>query len=78
MVLRRATGAEFAEMVIDQFDEMLAHPGEQPVVLGIALHAHVSGQPFRLRPLRRALRHILAHAPAIWLTDTDSIAAAWT
>lgn len=77
VVLRQVSGAGFADMIVDQFDEMLAHGGPQPVVLGIALHAHVTGAAFRLRHLRRALQHIAAHRDRIWLTDTDQIAAAW-
>ena len=45
--------------------------------MGVALHAHVSGQPFRLRPLRWALQHVQALGTAVWITDTDRIAAAW-
>jgi peptidoglycan/xylan/chitin deacetylase (PgdA/CDA1 family) len=77
VVLRRVSGADFADMIVDAFDELLQHGGPQPLVLGIALHAHVSGQPFRLRHLRRALRHIVEHRDRVWITDTDSIAAAW-
>jgi allantoinase len=77
VVLRQSTGAEFAAMITDQFDEMLEHGGDQPLVLGIALHAHVSGQPFRLRHLRRALAHILQHGERVWITDTDRIAKHW-
>ena len=47
------------------------------VVMGVALHAHVSGQPFRLRPLRQALQHVQAQGAAVWIADTDRIAAAW-
>lgn len=41
-------------MVIDQFDEMLEQSRTQPLVMGIALHAMIVGQPFRLRALRSA------------------------
>ncbi len=74
VVMRRVSGRDFADMVVDAFDEMLEHGREQPLVLGVALHAHVSGQPFRLR---RALQHITAHRNRVWITDTDRIAAAW-
>lgn len=77
VVLRRDTGRDFADMIVDQAEEMLERGGDQPLVMGIALHAHVSGQPFRLRPLRQALRHVLAKGDAVWATDTDRIAAAW-
>ena len=77
VVLRQVSGRDFADMIVDAFDEMLEHGGPQPVVLGVALHAHVSGQPFRLRHLRRALQHIASHGDRVWMTDTDRIAAAW-
>jgi allantoinase len=77
VVLRRETGREFATMIVDACDEMLEHDGQQPLVLGVALHAHVSGQPFRLRPLRQALRHIQAKGAPVWIADTNRIATAW-
>jgi allantoinase len=77
VVLRRHTGREFAAMIVDQCDELVEHGGSQPVVMGVALHAHVSGQPFRLRPLRQALRHVQAQGAAVWIADTDRIATAW-
>ena len=77
VVLRLASASEFADMIVDAFDEMLEHGGPQPLVMGIALHPHVSGQPFRLRHLRRALHHITASREQVWLTDTDQIAEAW-
>ena len=50
-------------MIVDQFDEMLrAVAPTQPLVMGIALHAYIAGQPFRLRALRRALQHIACAA----------------
>jgi allantoinase len=78
VVLRQVSGADFADMIVDAFDEMMEHGGEQPPVLGVALHAHVSGQPFRLRHLRRAFAYIAAERARVWLTDADAIASAWT
>jgi hypothetical protein len=43
--------------------------------MGIALHAYIVGQPFRLRALRRALAHIAAHRDVVWLTHPGAIAA---
>ena len=77
VVLRRDNGREFATMIVDQCHELAEHGGSQPVVMGVALHAHVSGQPFRLRPLRQALRHVQAQGAAVWIADTDRIATAW-
>lgn len=63
IVARHDSAKEFADMIIDQFDEMLEQTSERsqtspPLVLGIALHPYIVGQPFRLRHLRRALKHI--------------------
>jgi hypothetical protein len=43
--------------------------------MGIALHAYIVGQPFRLRHLRRALRHVAQHRDVAWLTTAGAIAA---
>lgn len=77
VVLRLTSAPEFADMIVDAFDEMLEYGGPRPLVMGIALHPHISGQPFRLRHLRRALQHIAASRAQVWLTDTDQIAEAW-
>jgi hypothetical protein len=64
----------FEEMLIDQFDEMLEQSKKYPLVYSVALHPFVIGQPFRLRALRRALKHIMAHKDALWLTTPGEIA----
>ncbi len=71
---RHVSAAEFADMIIDQFDEMLEQSREQPLVMGIALHAMIVGQPFRLRQLRRAFAHLARHREAVWLTTAGQIA----
>lgn len=74
-IIGRQTGAaEFADMIIDQFEEMRGQSERQPLVMGIALHAMIIGQPFRLRHLRRALQHIAAHRDAIWPTTAGAVA----
>ena len=75
---RHVSAAEFADMVIDQFDEMLEQSREQPLVMGISLHAMIAGQPFRLRQLRRALAHLAQHREAVWITTAGEIATAFT
>lgn len=74
IAVRRQSADEFANMIIDNFDEMLCQSRHQPLVFGIALHPYIMGQPFRLRQLRRALQHIAAHAGDIWLTHPGAIA----
>ena len=71
---RRVGAGEFADMIVDQFEEMQQQSMAQPIVMGIALHAYVVGQPFRLRHLRRALEHIAHRRELIWLTTAGSIA----
>ena len=74
IVGRKIGGAAFADIVVDQFDEMLELSAERPLVMGVALHAYLVGQPHRLRHLKRALRHIAGHRDAIWLTTPGAIA----
>ncbi len=71
---RRVSASEFSDMIIDQFDEMLEQSSEQPLVMGIALHSMIVGQPFRLRQLRRALAYIAKHRERCWLTTAGAIA----
>lgn len=74
IVGRFATAADFANMIVDNFEEISRQSGRQPLVMGIALHAHISGQPFRLRHLRRALQHLTRKRRGYWLTRAGSIA----
>jgi peptidoglycan/xylan/chitin deacetylase (PgdA/CDA1 family) len=71
---RLANAQQFSDMIIDQFDEMQEQSKQQPLVMGIALHSHISGQPFRLRALRRALEHVAKSRGQIWLTRAGAIA----
>jgi allantoinase len=75
IVARKIEGPAFAQMIVDHFDEMLAQSAKEPLVMGIALHPYIVGQPHRLRHLRRALTHVAAHRENIWLTTAGAIAA---
>lgn len=75
IVARKDGVSQFADMIIDNFDEMLQQSAGQPLVMGIALHPYLVGQPYRLRHLRRALAHVVAHRDQIWLTRAGDIAA---
>jgi peptidoglycan/xylan/chitin deacetylase (PgdA/CDA1 family) len=79
MIIGRLMDAKaFADMIIDQFDEMLEQSAKQPLVMGIALHPYLVGQPYRLRHLRRALTHIAASRDrgATWVTTPGAICEA--
>ncbi len=75
IVWLRYTSAEFADMIVDQFDEMLEQSERGPLVCPISLHPFIAGRPYRIRQLRRALQHVLGHRGRIWLTRPRDIAA---
>jgi hypothetical protein len=53
---------------------MLLQAETAPLVMGIALHAYIVGQPHRLKHLRRALAHIVKRREEIWITTAGAIA----
>ena len=74
-VWRDHTGREFADMIVDQFEEMLEQSDKAPLVLGLALHGFIVGQPFRLRPLRQAIKHCVDKGKdRVWYTRAGDIA----
>jgi peptidoglycan/xylan/chitin deacetylase (PgdA/CDA1 family) len=69
VVVRQMGTGEFADMIVDCFEEMLEQSARQALVMGIALHPYIVGQPHRLRALRLALRHLVAQGSgATWWT----------
>ena len=72
---RQMDGKTFGELITDHFDEMRQQARNQPLVMGIALHPNLIGQPHRLRHLRRALEHIARAREAgdIWITTPGAI-----
>lgn len=82
MIVHRQMDADaFARMIVDNFDEMLEQSRQQPLVMGIALHPYLVGQPYRLRHLRRALEHIARvcergqgdESGGVWITTPGAI-----
>ena len=75
IIARQLDASAFAQMIIDQFDEMLDQARRQPLVMGIALHPYIVGQPYRLRHLRRALEHIarVRDQGGLWFTTPGAI-----
>jgi allantoinase len=74
IVVRRMTAEHFADLVVDQFDEMLMQAVGSALVCPVSLHPHVSGQAHRLKHLRRAFAHIAQHRDRIWATRAGDIA----
>ena len=75
VLVRHHTAEEFATMIVHQFEEMLLQSQKQPLVLGIALHTMIVGQPHRLHVLRKALQHIVNHPQRdqVWFTRPREI-----
>jgi peptidoglycan/xylan/chitin deacetylase (PgdA/CDA1 family) len=76
LALRDQSGREFADMIVDQFEEMLEASEKQPLAFALSLHGFIVGQPFRLRPLRQAIKHCVnhKHADQVWFTRAGDIA----
>ena len=73
---RLVSASEFTDMIIDQIDELVlqSEATGTPLVFGLALHANIIGQPFRLRQLRRAFAHIQSLTDKLWITRGCDIA----
>ena len=75
IVARQLDGTAFADMIVDDFEERLTQSARQPIVMEIALHPYLMGQPYRMRHLRRALTHLAAPAhDNVWGTTAGAIA----
>jgi allantoinase len=76
IVARKREGADFADMIVDAFEVMQAECERRPLVMGIALHPYIVGQPHRFKHLARALNHIVRKADdKVWFTTSGAIAA---
>ena len=77
IVARRLDMADFARMIVDNLDEMLEQARSMPLVMGVALHPYIVGQPHRLRHLRRVLERVAAERDrgALWVTTPGAICA---
>jgi allantoinase len=65
--------ADFAQMVMDQFDVLYEEGAHSGRVMCLALHPFIISQPFRHKYLDKALAYIAGH-DHVWLTTSDEIA----
>ena len=72
MIGRSTSARDFADMIDDEFDELIEAATERPLVMSVVLHSFISGVPFRLRAVTRALRRIAA-ADGVWATTPAEI-----
>jgi hypothetical protein len=76
IIHREGTARDFADMIVDGFDEMIEQCRAQPLVMTLSLHPFVMGQPFRLPPLRKALKYCVEHSKRgrVWWTTPGAVA----
>jgi peptidoglycan/xylan/chitin deacetylase (PgdA/CDA1 family) len=67
-----ASAEEFARMIRDQFDVLYEEGRTRPRVMSISLHPFISGHPFRMKHLEKALGYIAGHAD-VWLATGGEI-----
>ena len=70
----KLTPAVWADLLIDQFDEMLTQSERQPITFNLSLHPFLIGHAFRLKHLRRVIEHLARQRERIWLTRPGDIA----
>lgn len=71
---RRLSGADFCDVVVDQFDRLYQEGKDSGRVMALSLHPFIINQPFRQKYLEKALAYITSHSD-VWLTTSDEIAA---
>ena len=74
IVLHDGTAQAFADMAIDNLEEMLLQSERQPLVYGLTIHTFIVGQPFRIRQFRRVLDCLERHRDKIWFTTPGACA----
>jgi peptidoglycan/xylan/chitin deacetylase (PgdA/CDA1 family) len=76
LIFRQHTGRQFAQLITDQFDEMVERSADRPMVYCLSLHPYICGQPHRIRALRDAFKYITEHKhrDRVWFTRGDELA----
>ena len=66
-------GDYFVEICKAQFDQLYEEGAESGMVMCIAIHPYLLGQPHRVKFLDEALGYIMSH-DGVWQTTADEIA----
>jgi hypothetical protein len=74
IALHHGTAPAFADMMIDNLDELVEQSRHQPLVCGITIHTFIMGQPYRLRRFRQAVEHLVG-LPGVWLCTPGEVAS---
>lgn len=67
------SGKDYYDLITDQFDQLYADGASNPRVMCLAIHPHITGQPFRAKHFAQALSYITNHRD-VWLATSDEIA----
>ena len=70
---RNASASDFQEMICRQFDVLHREGDESGRVMHIALHPYLTGLPYRIDAMDRALAYICRHE-GVWLATGSEIA----
>lgn len=70
---KTVSGPDFYAILVDQLEQLYEQSATNGLVMSIALHPFVVGQPFRLRYLAKFLEYATHHA-GIWFATSDEIA----
>ena len=77
LIRNHHTEQEFTEQLIDQFDVLYEEAGKQGGrIMSIALRPWITGQPYRITALAKALDHIQARGK-VWSATCSEILDAW-
>jgi allantoinase len=70
IVHRKYTGRDFCDIIVLQFEEMLAQSARHPLVMNVSVHPYIFGHPYQINLLRKALQHCTRHGGAdrVWWT----------
>jgi allantoinase len=70
------SGAEFEQMLTEQFEVLMEEGETAPKMMSIGLHCRLAGHPFRSRGLARFLESIVKR-PGVWICRRGDIARHW-
>jgi allantoinase len=72
-----ATAGDFYEVLMDQFEVLLAEGEEAPKMMSVGLHCRLAGHPFRSVALSRFLDRIVGR-PDVWICRRNDLARHWS
>jgi len=75
-VVSHHTPEQYLRMVCDQFDTLYEEGAKSGRVMSLPLHPYITGLPFRIKYLDKALEYICSHQ-GVWCTTSWEIAD-WT